>query len=88
MVRATQKGIRRFSYLVALVVGAVLVVFGIQTTTKGGKVTKEEAEKNNAIVDVVYAGHPTGDGWTPGGDDDGGGGDGGGDGGDGGDDGP
>lgn len=79
MVRATRRSLKFFSYAVALMAGAVLVVFGIQAKNEGGKVA---ADQGNLITDEVQAAHIGGDftqGDDGGGDDDdGGGGDGGG----------
>jgi len=79
MVRATKKSLKFFSYAAVLMVGAILVMFGIQAKNEGGKVASDNAL--NLITDEAQAAHPGGDfvgGGDDGDDDDGGGGDGGG----------
>lgn len=58
MTRVTKRGIKFFSYAVALLAGAVLVVLGIQGSNSG-KVTQEETA-DGPLGATVFADH-TGD---------------------------
>lgn len=76
MVRVTKKGIKFFSYATALVVGAVLVVFGVQAKSDG-EVATGELQKNllGETATADHFGDSVGDtfGGDDGDDDDGGG---------------
>lgn len=80
MVRATQKSLKLFSYAVALIAGAVLVMFGINARHDSGTVADTSLHSLTAdTAEAAHGGDTPGDFINRGGDDDdGGGGDGGG----------
>lgn len=79
MIRATQKSVKFIAYAVALITGAVLVLFGIQA--KNGSSDVATGSQPNLLGETAKADHLTGGDSTPWGfdGDDGGGDDGGGD---------